>query len=96
MKPVVVKDSFLVRLARQLRYISRDSPTRAQKFRKGLMTKIREIPKRPYSYRQSIYFNDSEIRDLIFKGYTVVFRITPERIEVFGFAKFQEDPTDTI
>ncbi len=94
MKRVVVKDSFLVRLARQLRYISRDSPARAQKFRKELMTKIKEIPKRPYSYRKSIYFDDSEIRDLIFNGYTVVFRITHERIEVFGFAKFQEDSTD--
>lgn len=58
------------------------------------MAKIRAIPKRPYSYRKSIYFDNPDIRDLIFKGYTIVFRITDERIVVFGFTKFQEGPTD--
>ena len=31
---------------------------------------------------------------IVFKGYTIVFRITKERIEVFGFTKYQKDPTD--
>jgi hypothetical protein len=48
----------------------------------------------PYAYRKSIYFNDKNIRDLIFKGYTIVFRITENKIEIFGFVKYQEKPTD--
>ncbi len=32
----------------------------------------------PYQYRQSIYFNNKEIRDMIFKGYTIVYRIKTE------------------
>ncbi len=94
MRQVVVKDSFTTRLARQLQFISRDSPNRARLFKEELMAKIRAIPKSPYIYRKSLYFDDPDIRDLIFKGYTIVFRITQERIEVFGFTKFQERPTD--
>ncbi len=48
----------------------------------------------PYAYRKSIYFNDKNIRDLIFKGYTIVFLITENKIEIYGFVKYQEKPTD--
>ena len=91
---VVFKDTFLNRLESQLEYISLDSPARARKFKSDLLKRIKEIPQKPYSYRKSIYFEDGTIRDLIFKGYTIVFRITEERIEVFGFVKYQNDPTE--
>ncbi len=35
------------------------------------------------------------IRNLIFKGYTVVFKINRNQIEVFGLTKYQSNPTDT-
>jgi plasmid stabilization system protein ParE len=89
---IVFKDSFLIRLANQIRYISRDSPVRAEKFRKELFGKIKSIPDRPFRFRKSVYFEDESIRDLVFKGYTIVFRITVDRIEVFGFVKYQEGP----
>ena len=82
---VVFKETFLNRIESQLEYISRDSPTRARKFKGDLLKRIKKIPPKPYSYRKSVYFEDGTIRDLIFKGYTIVFRITDERIEVFGF-----------
>ena len=59
-----------------------------------LIEKNYKIPSNPYQYRKSIYFENESIRDLIFKGYTVVFRITAERIEVFGFVKYQKEPED--
>ncbi len=31
---------------------------------------------------------------MIFKGFTIVFRINEDQIEVFGLVKFQEKPTD--
>jgi plasmid stabilization system protein ParE len=89
---IVFKDSFLNRLANQIRYISHDSPARANKFRTELFAKIKTIPNRPFSFRKSVYFEDENIRDLVFKGYTIVFRITAERIEVFGFVKYQARP----
>ena len=91
---IVYKDSFVFRLERQIKYISNNNPTAAKKFKKGLLERIKTIPSNPLIFRKSIYFQDESIRDLIFKGYTVVFRINENQIEVFGFVKFQEKPTD--
>ena len=48
----------------------------------------------PYSNRKSVFFDNKEIRDLIFKGYVIVYRINKkeETIEVFGFTKYENDP----
>ncbi len=91
---IVFKDTFYHRLENQIEYISLDSPSRARKFRSDLFKRIKEIVTNPYRYRKSIYFEQETIRDLIFKGYTIVFRITENNIEIFGFVKFQKDPTD--
>ncbi|MCX6236314.1 MAG: type II toxin-antitoxin system RelE/ParE family toxin [Bacteroidia bacterium] len=91
---IVFKDTFIIRLENQLEYISLDSTNRARKFKSDLLARIKEISSNPYKYRKSIYFEQDSIRDLIFKGYTIVFRITEERIEVFGFVKYQKGPTD--
>jgi hypothetical protein len=47
-----------------------------------------------YAYRQSIFFDRADIRDLIFKGYVIVFKINEDKqiIEVFGFSKWQDKP----
>ncbi len=91
---ILFKDTFISRLERQIQYISLDSPKIARKFYKELFIRIKEIPANPYRYRKSIYFNDEEIRDMIFKGYTKVFRINKQAIEIFGFVKFQEKSTE--
>jgi plasmid stabilization system protein ParE len=91
---IVFKDTFVIRLETQLKYISLDSPKRARKFKSDLFQRIKEIPANPYRFRKSIYFKDETIRDMVFKGYTIVFRLTDTTVEVFGFVKFQNDPTD--
>ncbi len=91
---ILFKESFLKRLENQIEYISLDSPKRARKFKNDLLNRIKEIPDNPYKYRKSIYFENQNIRDLIFKGYTVVFRINENQIEIFGFVKYQKNPTD--
>ncbi|MFP4556420.1 MAG: type II toxin-antitoxin system RelE/ParE family toxin [Bacteroidales bacterium] len=91
---ILFKESFLKRLENQIEYISLDSPKRARKFKNDLLNRIKEIPENPYKSRKSIYFENVSIRDLIFKGYTVVFRINANQIEVFGLVKYQKNPTD--
>jgi plasmid stabilization system protein ParE len=91
---IIYKDTFVDRLEKQLRYIAKDSPKSAKKLKTELIQRIKEIPANPYLNRKSIYFENDLIRDLIFKGYTVVFRINKNQIEVFGFTKYQENPTD--
>ncbi len=46
----------------------------------------------PFKFRQSIYFEDESIRDLIFKGYTVAYKIEEnrDRIIIIGIKKYQE------
>ncbi len=91
---IIYEKSFVLRLKNQIKYISKDNPTAAKKFKKEIISRINEIPKYPEIYRKSIYSNDSSVNDLIYKGYTVVFKIEPSQINVFGFLKHQENPTD--
>ncbi|MCW3787741.1 type II toxin-antitoxin system RelE/ParE family toxin [Plebeiibacterium sediminum] len=89
---IVFKESFVSRLEHQVDFIALDSPSRARKFKNELISKLKGISKNPNLCRKSIYFEDANIRDFIFKGYTIVFRINNEVIEVFGFVKYQEKP----
>jgi len=41
----------------------------------------------PYKFRKSIHFNDENIRDLVFKGYTVPYLVDDEVIVVLGIVK---------
>jgi hypothetical protein len=90
---IIFKDTFVYRLEKQLDFIAQDSPANARKFKNNLFELIRAIPSNPLKHRKSIYFDDQNIRDLIFKGYTLVFRISSGTIEIFGFVKFQNSPT---
>jgi plasmid stabilization system protein ParE len=93
---IIITESFQERLEKQVAFIAADSPSRSRKFKNDLITAIRKILLKPFKHRQSIYFNDPCIRDLIFKGYTVVFRINQDNdvIEVFSFVKYQEKLTE--
>ena len=74
-------------------YIAQDSKNRANEFKKGLKKSIEEIDYMPYKYRKSIYFDDDSIRDLIYKGYTVVYKIDEEQsiITILGIKKYKEE-----
>ena len=89
---IIFKDTFVDRLEKQIEFIALDSHTIARKFKNKLLAQIKQIPRNPYQYRKSIYFNDINIRDMIFKGYTIVFRITDTAVEVCGFIKYQNLP----
>jgi plasmid stabilization system protein ParE len=91
---IVYKKTFAQRLEKQLDYIAYHNSSAARKFQKELFEKIKDIPNNPLRFRKSIYFDNPSIRDLIYKGYTVVFKIKTDIIEVFGFVKHQEKPTE--
>lgn len=91
---IILTESFLKRLGNQIDYIAKNNPGNARKFKNTLLGRLKEIPTNPYKYRKSIYFDDDQIRDLVYKGYTIVFRVNNKVIEVFGFVKYQKEPTD--
>jgi plasmid stabilization system protein ParE len=90
---IILKDTFVKRLEIQLDYIALDSPANARKFKDDLLKLIKAIPINPNKHRKSIWFEDQNIRDLIFKGYTIIYRINERTIEVFGFVKYQNSPS---
>lgn len=54
-------------------YIAKDKISAAKKFKTLLFKQLKNLPNHLHKYRQSLYFNNEEIRDMIFKGYTVVY-----------------------
>ncbi|MDT0686086.1 type II toxin-antitoxin system RelE/ParE family toxin [Autumnicola psychrophila] len=87
---IKLSGKFRFNLEKQIRYIAKDKPLAARKFKNDLFLEIRKISSNPYSFRKSIYFDNEEVRDLTFKGYCITFRINSalQLIEVFGFTKY--------
>jgi mRNA-degrading endonuclease RelE of RelBE toxin-antitoxin system len=80
---------FQLDLIDQVRYIYKDKPRAALKFRKDLIKNIKKDLKDPFHFKKSRYFEDENIRDYVFKGYTCVYKIDANKniITVIGFIK---------
>ncbi len=66
---------FEINLNLILEYIAKDKLEASKKFKKDLFKQIKNLPNYPYKFRKSFYFDNDEIRDMIFKRYTVVYEI---------------------
>jgi len=62
-----------------LKYIATDKLSASLKFKDELKLKIREISANPYKYKQSLYFNDKNIRDMTYNTYTIVYELNFEK-----------------
>lgn len=78
-------------LGEQVRYISKDKPIAARKFKKDLLKNLKKDLKSPFHFKKSIYYNSENIRDYVFKGCTSVYKvdIKLKTILVFGFIKYR-------
>jgi plasmid stabilization system protein ParE len=81
---IVRTDYFLLRLQHILDYIAQDKLSASLKFKKNLDKSINNLVNLPYKYRPSDYYEDKNIRDMTFKGYTIIYRVkeSEEVIEV--------------
>ncbi len=79
-------------LNEQVKYISSDKPKAARKFKNDLIKNLKKDLKNPFSFQKSKYYQDENIRDYVFKGYTSVYDIDLENntVTVFGFIKYKE------
>ena len=75
---------FVINLLEILHYIAKDKISAGKNFKADLDKQINDIPNFPYKYRQSIYFDDKNMRDLIFKKYTITYEVNLEdnKIEI--------------
>ena len=89
---VSISNEFLKLLTEQVRYIYKDKPRAALKFRKDLLKTIKKDLKLPFHFKKSRYFENDNIRDYVFKGYVVIYEVDIEnkRISVFGFIKYKD------
>ncbi len=62
-----------------LKHIAKDKISASEKFYKDLNKIIDEIPNFPLKYRKSVYFDNENIRDMTFRGYTVIYRINNKK-----------------
>ncbi len=90
---IKITRSFQEKLRDQIEFIAKDKPSIARKFKNELLERIRNVSTMPYKSRKSIFFDREEIRDLVYKGYVIVYRINLNEnfIEVFGFIKYQDN-----
>ena len=72
---ILFTEDFKENLTEILKFIKQDSKNRAYTFCDSLKNEIMKIHERPYSYRENLTMKDTQVRDLIFKGYVVVFVI---------------------
>ena len=78
-----------------LRYIAKDKVSASKNFQKELDKFIEDIPNFPYKYKQSIYFNEKSIRDLVHKKHTINYEVnleenTIEILNIFNQNKPEE------
>ena len=66
---------FKNQLTNILTHIAKDKISASETFFYELNTIINDLPNFPFKYRKSIYFDNENIRDMTFKGYTIIYRI---------------------
>ncbi|MEA3456958.1 MAG: type II toxin-antitoxin system RelE/ParE family toxin [Campylobacterota bacterium] len=87
---IIIKDeNYLSQLFTILSHIRRDKQSVPKKFEKELNDKISLLKTTPYMCRQSIYFDNKDYRDLIYSGYTIIYKIEEEKILILEIFKWQ-------
>lgn len=84
--------SFANRLEGFVEIIAEDKPGAARKFHKEIINACKEIQNFPYKHRKSIYFDDENTRDLVHKGFVIIYKLEKESIRVFAFINRNEFP----
>jgi mRNA-degrading endonuclease RelE of RelBE toxin-antitoxin system len=82
-------NDFKYELGDLIHFISRDKPKAARKFKTDLIKNLQKDLKNPFHFKKSIYFDDDNYRDYVFKGYTTVFMVNEiqETVFVLGILK---------
>jgi len=68
--PRYKKDLFQI-----LDYIAQDKLIASENFLNELDKLINNLPNFPFKFRKSEYFDDENIRDMVYKGYTIIYKV---------------------
>jgi len=87
---------FLSELKDILQNIAKDKQSASHKFKNDLRQKIKQIPDNPFMYRKSIYFNNENIRDMIYKGYTIIYEVNLKNSTLEILSIFNKNKPDKV
>ena len=62
-----------------LDYIAQDKLSASENFLNELDKLINNLPNFPFKFRKLQYFDDENIRDMIYKGYTIIYRVNERK-----------------
>ena len=65
-----------------LKFIAKDKISASKKFHNELNAQINNLVYFPEKYRQSFYSDDKNVRDMIFKKYTIQYKIYKNKITI--------------
>ncbi|MGM0624069.1 MAG: type II toxin-antitoxin system RelE/ParE family toxin [Campylobacterota bacterium] len=90
---VVATDAFGTELDAVLDYIAQNNPNVAQEFKDALELKIDDLTFMPFKNKKSLYFDDENIRDMVYKGYTITYFIDEKNgyLVILGILKYKKD-----
>ncbi len=88
---IVYNPNFEEKLISIIDYIALDKPKASINFASELEKQILNIPYFPYKHRKSIYFDDENIRDMIFKSYTINYEIDLKNNRIIVFDIFNKN-----
>ena len=63
-------------------YIADDSKTRTRNFKNSLHKRLDSVDDFPYKFRKSIHFDNDDIGDYIFIGYTILYLVDEEKVVI--------------
>lgn len=86
---IEIDNRFFDLLGEIVRFIAKDKPSAAKKFKKDVLHAIRKDLKFPYNYKKSIHFESDSFRDYVFKGYVISYQVLEEEntVLIFGIIK---------
>jgi len=73
---------YKIQLLKILQYIAKDKISASENFHNELNEQLENLIYFPKKYRQSIYLNDENVRDMIFKKYTIQYKIYTNKISI--------------
>ncbi len=62
-----------------LNYIAKDKLSASENFLNELDKIINNLPNFPFKFRKSQYFDNENIRDMIYNGYTIIYRVNKSK-----------------
>jgi hypothetical protein len=76
---IIYKKTFENQLFHIVNYIAKDKISASINFAKELEELIFLIPNNPFKYQSSIYFDNKNIRDMTYKGYTINYKVNSKK-----------------